>query len=79
MTKIHCGLIKNKKDKKYNMYKKSIKFPLIYFIASIVWQLIANKEINWINNIGVCFVIFLIILLYNWSKSPYNWKKDNTE
>jgi len=59
------------------MLKESIRFPLIVFVVSAVWQLIAYKEINWIDNIGVCFMMFLIALFYNWSKIPYKRKKDN--
>lgn len=53
------------------MFKKSIRFPIIFFVVSTVWQLIANKEVNWIDNIGTCFIMFLIFLLYNWSKTAY--------
>ncbi len=59
------------------MFKDSIRFPLIFFVVSTIGQLIAKKEINWIDNLGVCFIMFLIFLLYNWSKKPYKWKKDN--
>ncbi|MBB6447156.1 hypothetical protein [Bacillus benzoevorans] len=58
------------------MFKKSIRFPLIYFVASTVWQLIIKKDIEWINNIGVCFIMILFISLYSWAKKPYEWKKE---
>ncbi len=58
------------------MIKKSIKFPLIYFVASTVWQLIFNRDVEWIKNIVVCFIMFLFYALYNWAKIPYEWKKD---
>ncbi|MDQ0216674.1 isoprenylcysteine carboxyl methyltransferase (ICMT) family protein YpbQ [Oikeobacillus pervagus] len=57
------------------MFKKSLSYPLAYFIVATVWQLILKKEISWIDNIGVCFIIFLFILSYNWSKVPYEWKR----
>lgn len=60
------------------MSKYSVRLPLTYFVVSTVWQLVANKEINWIDNIMVCFLMFLFIKLYNWSKTPYKWKKDDT-
>lgn len=59
------------------MVKKSIRFPLIYFVAATVWQLIFNKDVEWIKNMGVCFIMFLFYGLYNWAKVPYEWKKDN--
>lgn len=58
------------------MFKESITLPLIYFAVSTVWQLVSNSEIKWIDNIGVSFFIFLFLLLYNWSKVPYKYKKD---
>ncbi len=61
------------------MFKSSIRFPLIYFAVLTLYQLIINKEIRWIENIGVSLVTFLIMILYNWSKVPYKWKnkRDN--
>jgi hypothetical protein len=61
------------------MIKKSIQFPLIYFVVSTVWQLFANKEVKWIDNIFICFIMFLIIMFYHWSNIPYEWKKRNDE
>ncbi|WP_096271177.1 hypothetical protein [Paucisalibacillus globulus] len=61
------------------MFRESIKFPILYFLASITWQLIVDKEVKWFDNIGICFVMFLLILFYNWSKIPYKWKKDNDQ
>ncbi|AZU62509.1 hypothetical protein [Neobacillus mesonae] len=58
------------------MLKKSIRFPLIYFVALTVWQLIFKKDIEWIKNIGVCFIMLLFISLYNWAQKPYEWKKE---
>ena len=62
-----------------NLFKESIRFPLIFFVVSVIWQLIAKKEVQWIDNIGVSFIMFLMFLLYNWSKKPYKWKKDSDE
>lgn len=58
------------------MFKKSIVFSLTYFVVSTLWQIIANGEIRWIDNFMICFFIFLILMVYEWSKKPYNWKKD---
>lgn len=58
------------------MFKKSIRFPLIYFIVSIVWQFIIKGEIKWIDSIIVCFIMFLFSLFYEWSKIPYKWNKN---
>lgn len=58
------------------MFKDSIRLPIIFIIASTVWQLIVNKGVNWIDNIGISFVMFLIILLFSWAKTPYKWKDE---
>ena len=57
------------------MFKKSIKFSLIYFVVATFWQLIVNGEIMLIDNIMICFIIFLILMIYEWSKIRYKWDK----
>jgi TRAP-type mannitol/chloroaromatic compound transport system permease small subunit len=59
------------------MLRGSIRFPLLYFVVSIIWQLIVNREVKWVDNIGICFVMFLLIIFYNWSRVPYKWTEDN--
>lgn len=59
------------------MFVKSISFPLVHFVVLTTWQLIVNKEIKWIDNIGICFIMFLIFLFYYWAKEPYKYKKEN--
>lgn len=61
------------------MFKESISLPLIYFLSSTVWQMIDNRQVLWIDNIMICFIMFLLLMLYNWSKIPYKWKKDKVE
>lgn len=58
------------------MFKKSIEYSLIYFVVSTLWQLVVNGKIRWIDNIMICFIIFLILMIYEWSKKPYNWNKE---
>ncbi|CDQ40554.1 MULTISPECIES: hypothetical protein [Virgibacillus] len=61
------------------MFKKSLRFSLIYFAILTLWQLFENKKVNWFDNIGIGFTMFLILLFYNWSKVPYKWKKRKEE
>lgn len=61
------------------MFKKSIRFPFIHFVVSVIWQFIFNKEVRWFDSIGISIIIFLIFLLYYWSKKPYEWKKSNND
>src|SRR5690606_30637374 len=63
----------------YNLFRENIKFPLLFFVVSVIWQLIANKEVQWIENIGIAIIMFLIFLFYNWSQKPYSWKKNSDE
>ncbi|MEL4024915.1 hypothetical protein [Lysinibacillus endophyticus] len=47
------------------LLKESIQFPLINFGVLTLYQFVMNNEIRWMDNIGVGFVTFLIMLLYN--------------
>ncbi|OAT81935.1 hypothetical protein A6P54_10510 [Bacillus sp. MKU004] len=58
------------------MFKKSIRYPIIYLLALTIWQGITNGPIKWTTNLSICFFIFLAMLLVNWANKPYNWKKD---
>jgi Trk-type K+ transport system membrane component len=61
------------------MFKKSISFPLIYFMTNTIWQLSVKNKVIWLENLIVCFIMFLLFLLYEWSKTPYKWNKENSE
>ncbi len=61
------------------MFKESIKLTLIYFLSSTVYQRIDDRQVQWVDNIMICFFMFLFLMLYNWSKVPYKWKKDKVE
>ncbi|MDV2582381.1 hypothetical protein [Alkalibacillus haloalkaliphilus] len=60
-----------------NLFKESIRLPLIFFVVAIVWQFIFNNEVQWVDHAGVSFIMFWIILFLNWSNKPYKWKKDH--
>jgi hypothetical protein len=57
------------------MLKKSIQLLLIYFVIKILYQLINNGDIRWIENILIGFFMFLFLLLFHWAGKPYKWKK----
>ncbi|WP_149156127.1 hypothetical protein [Bacillus sp. CH30_1T] len=61
------------------MFKESIRLPFIYFLSSTVYQMIDNRQVQWTDNIMISFFMFLLLMLYNWSKIPYKWKKDKVE
>ncbi len=50
------------------MLKDSIRFPILTSVASVIWQLIDDQEVKWIDNIGISFVLFMLILIYHWIK-----------
>lgn len=54
--------------------KEALRFPIIFFVLSSGWQLIADREVRWVENISICLIMFLIIFLYNWSKISYKSK-----
>ncbi|RBP86210.1 hypothetical protein DFO70_13016 [Cytobacillus firmus] len=58
------------------MFKKSIRFPLLYFMANTIWQLSVKDKVTWIESLIICFIMFLFFLLYEWSKIPYKWNKE---
>ncbi len=62
-----------------NLFKESIRFPLIFFVVSVIWQLLFNNEVKWIDNIGVFFIMCLFFLLDNMSKKSHKGKKDSAE
>ncbi len=58
------------------MFRKSIRFSLVYFVTAVVYQLIFYKEVRWIDNIGIFILLVLFIQFYEWAKKPYKWKKE---
>lgn len=59
-----------------SMFRKSIRFSLVYFVTAVVYQLIFYKEVRWIDNIGIFILLVLFIQFYEWAKKPYKWKKE---
>lgn len=57
------------------VFKKCLRLPLIYFVVRVLYQLIKNEEIRWIDNISISFGIFLFGLLFHWADKPYKWKR----
>ena len=58
------------------MLKQSIRFPVLYFVILTAIQFVKGKEISWVDNFMICFIIFLFFLLFIWADIPYKWKKD---
>ncbi len=61
------------------MFKEVIKLPLIFLIVSTFWQLIFQKEVQWGDNIGISFMMFLIILIYNLLKKNNERNTDRAQ
>lgn len=59
------------KDGGITIFKKNIRYPFVYFVVLTSWQLIINKDIRWIENIIVCFIMYLILLFIHWARIPY--------
>ncbi|KHF39225.1 hypothetical protein LQ50_16075 [Halalkalibacter okhensis] len=58
------------------MVKINISTPIFYLISATIVQFISQREVSWIQNISISLVMVLIMVLYNWSKIPYEWNKD---
>lgn len=61
------------------MIKKSLQYPIVYFVATVIWQLINYQQVKWMHNLKLCLVIFLFMLFFHWANIPYNWKKNKAE
>lgn len=61
------------------MLKDSIRFPVIYFIVSIVWKVISNQEIDWMDHIMIFLIMVPMFLFWNWAKVPYDWEKHKSK
>lgn len=60
------------------MLKKSLRYPIIYFFAAALSQLIIHQQVKWMHNLGICFLIFLFMLFYHWASVPFNWNKNKS-
>jgi hypothetical protein len=69
----------DKEERSIKMLKENIRIPLVYFLVSTVWQLIADREVKWIDNSIICFFIFLAVLFLKWTEIPYKWNKDKVD
>lgn len=58
---------------------KCIKLTSIFFVLLTIYQLIFKDEVDWIENIIGSLIFFLVNFLYEWSKIPYKWNKNNKE
>ncbi|MBB4825492.1 hypothetical protein HNO89_002726 [Sporosarcina luteola] len=52
------------------MFKKAVSFTLILFVLITVFQWLAKPTINWVDNIGVAVIAFLIYILVEWAIKP---------
>ena len=64
------------------MLKKNMSITLFVFVFLTLKQLIFDRNISWVDNIGISVCFFLIYVFWDWAKKPYDWskhkKKDNT-
>ncbi|TQS72095.1 hypothetical protein DX933_14010 [Ornithinibacillus gellani] len=58
------------------MYRHFIVLGVAVFIFLTVKQLIFNDYIQWLDNIGISVLFILISVIWEWSKKPYQWKKE---
>ncbi|GGA60434.1 hypothetical protein [Ornithinibacillus halotolerans] len=61
------------------LIKKSLLYFIFSFLFFIIWNYIADGEIEWSYVIQISITISLIYLFYEWVKVPYQWKKDKDE
>jgi hypothetical protein len=51
----------------------------MFFVLFTIWQLIFNKQVRWVDNIGMTLFFFLFDLFFHWSEIPYKWKRKSGE
>ncbi|MDC6266502.1 hypothetical protein [Lysinibacillus fusiformis] len=58
-------------------------YPITYFIVRTINQWSKQASITWGENVTMMIItmliIYLFILLWNWSKKPYQWGKKNNK
>ncbi|MEA0552249.1 hypothetical protein U1P98_17855 [Lysinibacillus irui] len=58
-------------------------YPIIYFLLRTGFQSISNDELKWKESLSIMIISMIVLLfallLFNWSKTPYDWKKDKDD
>ncbi|GAA0494141.1 hypothetical protein GCM10008986_20820 [Salinibacillus aidingensis] len=58
------------------MFKNSMIYGLIFFVGFTIKDILFSEEIQWVDNIGISIIVFLINILWEWAKKPYDWNKN---
>ena len=58
------------------LLKSSLRFFIVYIIATTGKQIIGEEEVTWIDNISVGIIAFCFMLFFKWTAVPYDWKKE---
>ncbi|MDV2884715.1 hypothetical protein RYX45_05960 [Alkalihalophilus pseudofirmus] len=59
------------------MLKQALRFSFMYFVIMSLVQFLLHKEMRWIENLTIGFLVFILMLFINWCRVPYNWDKKN--
>ncbi len=51
-------------------------YGLIFFVGFTISDILFSEEVQWVDNIGISVIVFLINTLWNWAKKPYDWDKN---
>ncbi|WEG18957.1 hypothetical protein PQ478_10865 [Alkalihalophilus pseudofirmus] len=59
------------------MLKQAMRFSFMYFVIMSLVQYFLDKEMRWIENLTIGFIVFILMSFINWCRVPYNWDKKN--
>lgn len=59
------------------MFKSNVPLLIIFFVLITLKQLTFNDEIQWIDNIVMSVLLFLVYVFWEWAKKPYDWSKND--
>ncbi|PBB05542.1 hypothetical protein CKW00_08130 [Salimicrobium humidisoli] len=58
------------------MLKKSLRFSIIFFVVTTIWQWSFRPVISWKENVGSACATFLIYLLVEWAAKDFEKQKE---
>ncbi|GAQ19033.1 membrane protein [Oceanobacillus picturae] len=61
------------------MFKSSMIIAFVFFAVFTFRDLIFSEKVQWLDNIILFVIAFLIYFLWEWSKVPLDWSENKKE
>lgn len=62
-----------------SMIIRNARYAMIFFGVSLLWQRLSVDYILWMPTVITTILLFLLSLLFDWAKTPYQWNKKDKE